>query len=216
MGLRQYRETKNRAQTLTDFVVDAALCLTVFNLLESVGVSEATTIDELRTCVAVAVVVPHRVIACAWSVNLGQVTNVLASGFNASVLALGFRVEAVGVSTASAIPEATATTVFGVEEVFDGVVVTAGSHVAFKAASLLWRVWDLVSAFLEVLALGFGESIWAASELAGCTTASFGVRSLGRCEVVGTALELAVRAVAALVVRSSGDGDSVAAASELE
>lgn len=157
-------EQRSTLKRLTDFVVDAALCLTVFNLLKSVCVSKATTVDELRTRVAIAVVVPHWIVACAGSVDLGQVANVLACWFNAGVFAFAFGIEAIGVSAAASIPETTATTVFSIKEVLDGVVVAASSHVAFKTASLLWGVWDLVFTFFEAFSFGFAVSIWAASE----------------------------------------------------
>lgn len=123
---------------LTNLFIHHAMSLAIFKFLKSVCVSEASSIDELSACVSVSVVVPHRVVSSAGSVNLGQVANFLSNWLNASFLAITFGVESVFVASTSAIPEATAAAILSVEEVFDGVVVAACSHVTCEAASFLW------------------------------------------------------------------------------
>lgn len=169
---------------LTNFVVDSTLRLTVFNFLESISIAQAAAINELRACIAVAVVVPHRVVAGARAVNLWKVADVFAGRLDASVFAVVLRLEAILVSTASAIPEATAAAVLGVEEVLDLVVVAAVAHVSLEAASLLRRVGDLVFTAFKVGAFSLGGTVRTAAVLTGRARAAFEVGSFGWCCVV--------------------------------
>jgi hypothetical protein len=143
------------------------------------------------------------------------VTDVLSARLDTRFLAFTFGIESILVATTTSVPETTATSVFGVEEVFDCVVVAACSHVSLEAASLLWGFGNLFFASLEVFAFSFADTIWAAAVLACSTSASFKVRSTRWCLVVRAALEFAVAAVAALVVWASGSCDSIWTASEL-
>lgn len=116
--------------------------------------------------------------------NLRKVTNIFAGRLDASFFAIILRIETILVAAAPAIPEATAASIFGVEEVFNGVVVATIAHVLLETASLLWRVRNLIFTGLKVGALSLADPIWAAAELTRCTSAAFEVWSFSWCDVI--------------------------------
>lgn len=69
--------------------------------------------------------------------NLRKMTNIFAGRLDASLFAIILRIKTILISTASAIPEATAAAIFGVEEVFNGVVVATVAHVFLETAGFL-------------------------------------------------------------------------------
>lgn len=118
-------------------LTSSARALTLLPRWELVVVTKATTINELLTLLAAIVKVPHRLVALAWSLHLRQKTDVLTSRLLAHCLALFVRIEAVGVSFLTAVPEPRTRSVLFIVEVLDRVVLSR-STVLLKTACLLW------------------------------------------------------------------------------